>query len=51
MKKYQLIKQHYDMTPGTVVWKVATSVDLYTVDKDVLDRNLRIIPADKLQEL
>lgn len=51
MKKFKLIAQHYDMEPGIVVWKVGTSIDLYTVNKDVLDQNLRIIPAEKLEEI
>lgn len=51
MKKYRLIKQHYDMTPGTVVYRVGQFVGVYTLDPDVMENNLRIIPLDKLEEV
>ena len=49
MKKYRLIKQHYDMKPGTVVYKVGMSDGVYSIDPDNMENNLRIIPADKLE--
>jgi len=51
MKKYRLIKQHYDMKPGTIVYKVGLVEGVYSVDPDNLENNLRIIPADKLEEV
>lgn len=51
MKKFVLTKQHYDMAPGTVVYKVGMFDGVYSVDPNKTENNLRIIPADKLEEL
>ena len=51
MKKYRLIKQHYDMKPGTVVYKVGITNGVYSLDPDNLENNLRIIPDEKLEEI
>ena len=51
MKQFKLIAQHYDMVPGTVVHKVGAIANLYTVNPEKPDQNLRIIPAEKLEEI
>ena len=49
MKKYRLIKQHYDMVPGTIVYKVGMFKGVYSIDPDNMENNLRIIPDEKLE--
>ena len=51
MKKFRLIKQHYDMKPGTVVYKVGMFKGVYSIDPDNMENNLRIIPDEKLEEI
>ena len=51
MKQFRLIAQHYDMVPGTVVYKVGTIANLYTVNPAKPDQNLRIIPTEKLEQV
>jgi hypothetical protein len=51
MTKFKLIAQHYDMSPGTVVYKVGEVANLYTVDPEKMDQNLRIIPAEKVEKV
>ena len=50
MRVFKLIAQHYDMVPGTIVYKVGLFTDVYSVSKYELNNNLRIIPAEKLEE-
>jgi hypothetical protein len=54
MRKFKLIAQHYDMVPGTIVYKLWISIgnDVYTVNPDMPgEPHLRIIPAEKLEEI
>jgi hypothetical protein len=54
MKKFVLIAQHYDMTPGTVVYAVDTKPQAIT--NELLTsltedgKTLRIVPVEKLEE-
>ena len=50
MKMFKLIAQHYDMIPGTIVYQVGTlNVELFTINKDSPQENLRIIPLEKVE--
>lgn len=50
MMKYVVIKQHYDMVPGTIIYKVDLGRNLFTVNKDnPSEPYLRIVPADKVE--
>lgn len=51
MIQFRLIAHHYDMAPGTVVHKVGSIANLYTVNPDKPDQNLRIIPSEKLEQV
>ena len=51
MKKFVLIKQHYDMPPGTIVYKVGMFNGVYTINPDIMENNLRIVPDNKLEEV
>lgn len=50
MKKFKLIAQHYDMEPGTIVYQVGTlNPELFTVNKESLQENLRVVPLEKVE--
>jgi hypothetical protein len=52
MKKFKLTAQHYDMEPGTIVYQVSTIIaELFTINKDLPQENLRIIPLVKVEAI
>jgi len=51
--KYQLIKQHYDMAPGTVLYSVpGLGPNIFTIEKDMSgEPYLRIVPKEKVEKI